>query len=425
MVRHSAVIVCVLAVVMTGCGGGGKTSNKPVAKPDKTKKKPPPPPETEEDRERKRHEAALEIVPSTSTCLPTALKDPNGPALQLAAIKGVAYVCAIDTDTTRLLGPIACWQVDLSDGSLTYTDVVQRVPGRGYEVKLDGQCARGFCLPKDAEIPGSGTAWITWSVDGSKVAVLAGEQVHEFDAKSQEHQSSFSIKGDKGVTNEPAGLAWVGNAIFVEGRDAGPYSAVWVFKADGKAEGPIESMGRDAKPISTYGGSLLLLDGGRVGVSEQGFTAVTTYEIDSGKRTKLVRKINNGPCKKDELEAYWKDSGEKVGGKCKDHLAKMFGHFVGADAVAATKSWVALLRGPRLGEIALLDPKTLTEKKAIKMPWCEGKEAMGGGSDKEMADDKADEGKMGGKDARAKKVDSAPAKGKGAPKNADPDDGGE
>src|SRR5262249_62415125 len=104
------------------------------------------------------------------------------------------------------------------------------------------------------------------------------------------------------------------------------------------------------------------------------------YEVDSGKRTKLVRKISNGPCKKDELDNYWKDDGDKLGAKCKDHMGKMFGHLVGADAVAGSKNLLVLLRGPRLGEFAILDPKTLTEKKAIKMPWCgvDGAAASGG-----------------------------------------------
>jgi len=29
------------------------------------------------------------------------------------------------------------------------------------------------------------------------------------------------------------------------------------------------------------------------------------------------------------------------------------------------------LRGPRLGELAVIDAKTLAEKKSIKMPWCD------------------------------------------------------
>ena len=59
----------------------------------------------------------------------------------------------------------------------------------------------------------------------------------------------------------------------------------------------------------------------------------------------------------------------------------------GATAVMGSKSLLVLLRGPRLGELAVMDPKSLAEKRAIKLPWCEA-----GGSEKKSAEnDKSDE----------------------------------
>jgi hypothetical protein len=80
------------------------------------------------------------------------------------------------------------------------------------------------------------------------------------------------------------------------------------------------------------------------------------------------------PCKGDEVDAYWK-GGDKVTDKCREHLDRIFTHLVGADAVRGSKSWLVLLRGPRLGELAVMDPKTLVEKRAIKLPWCSGDKA--------------------------------------------------
>ena len=47
-----------------------------------------------------------------------------------------------------------------------------------------------------------------------------------------------------------------------------------------------------------------------------------------------------------------------------------------------------VLRGPRLGELGVLDAKSLDEKKAIKLPWCEGGE-------RKEADEREGVGKTG------------------------------
>jgi hypothetical protein len=420
MVRQPSKIAYLLVALaaVASCGGGGKKKPaKPVAKPNV--EKPPPAPETEADREKKRHDQAVAIVPDGSSCLPAALKKPDAPQLQLGAIGELAVLCAVDQDRERLLGPVACWKINLGEGALEYIGG-KPIPGRGFPVKLDAGCARGYCLPKGSKEPNDKVAYIAWSPDGAKVAVLAGDQVYTFNASTKSHDKDFSIRGDKGVGNEPSGLDWIGETIFVEGHDAGPSAAVWVFKADGTPVGPIlELGGKDPKPVSTYGGSFMLLDKDRVAVSEQGFTSVTIYETDSGKRTKLVRKISNGPCKKDELESYWADQDDKVGKKCKDHMAKMFGHLEGADMVAGKKNMLALLRGPRLGELAVLDPKTLTEKKAILMPWCTGAEEKKSEEKAEAPKPKDDEKKDD------KKATTRGPKPKGNGKEEDPDAGGE
>ena len=172
------------------------------------------------------------------------------------------------------------------------------------------------------------------------------------------------------MTNEPTALHWVGDALLVEGSDAGPFSAVWVYKADGTQDGPIEAIGsKDHKPLSTFGGSFSILDKTRVAIAERGFSFLTIYEVDTGRRSRMVRKLPKAPCKADELDAYWKGT-EVASPKCKDALVKSYGDLIGATAVAGRQSLLVMMRGSRLGELGVLDGTSLAEKKTIKLPWC-------------------------------------------------------
>jgi hypothetical protein len=426
MTWHPATIVRVLApLAVLACGGSNKPPEMPEAEPEVEAKPPVPPPETEEDREKKRHAEATAIIPEGSTCLPAELKNPTAPKLELAAIGNAAVVCATDRDRTRLLGPIGCWNVEVTGakaGALTYQPPGP-LPGRGFSVMFDDRCARGYCLPKDAKVPTDTIAHMAWNLDGSKVAVLSGDVVHIFDASSKAHESSFSIRGDRGVSSEPIAMHWNGDAIFVEATDA-TTSPVWMFKPDGTPVGAIEALGgKDRTQLSTRNGSFVLLDRGRVAISEHGLSALTIYEIDTGKRTKLVRKIPPTQCKKDELEALWQDPSGNASPKCKDFVSRNYAHLIGADAVAGTKNLLVLLRGPRLGELAVIDAKTLAERKTIKMTWCEGGDdkasaaPAGGGAEMEAAADKAEK--------PARRAKTAPKAEPKAEKEDDPDSGGE
>ncbi|HTR53142.1 MAG TPA: hypothetical protein VMJ10_20745 [Kofleriaceae bacterium] len=370
MVRYLLVVAALVA-----CGGGDKHPHKPAPKDDQASK--PPPPETEADRETKRHALALAIVPDGSSCLPVALKDDSAPRLEFAAVdggKGVE-VCAIDTDRSRLLGAVGCWKVALDTGALTYTDAAP-LPGSNIDVLLDDRCARGFCMPKEAKIAGIKIAHMSWSLDGKKVAVLVGDDVHIFDAADKSHTSSFPIRGDKGLTNDPIAVHFIGDTIFVEGADQGPYAAVWQFKADGTAVGPLVGIG-GKDPLSTYHGSFSLLDPDHVGVAERGMETLTSFEISTGRRAKAVRKIGKLACKGDEVDAFWHD-GDKVTDKCKDSIAKEYGALMGATAVMGKTNLLVMLRGDRLGEFGVLDPKLLAEKRSIKMPWCDNAKKSAG-----------------------------------------------
>ena len=188
-----------------------------------------------------------------------------------------------------------------------------------------------------------------------------------------------------------------------------------MFKTDGTQVGPITSLGgKQEKPVSTHHGSFSILDKERVAIGEKGMETLTTYNVNNGARAKLVRKLPKLACKPAELDAFWVD-GDKVTDKCKDSITKASGHLMGGTVVAGGKSFVVLLRGSRLGEIAIVDQKSLAEKSKLQMPWCDA-----GGGDKEKA---ADED--------AKVEEKAPAKKKATTRGAvqsdssDPQEGGE
>lgn len=361
------------AVVVSSLGacGGGGGGKKVAKKPTHTakQKRPPAPKETEADREAKRVEYAHSFAAEGSTCLPVSAKEGGGAHLEIAQVGDDAVVCAVDTDTSRLAGVLACWKVDLASGALAYTPPTA-LPGHDTPVKLDERCARGYCLPAEAQLPGDGVAHLAWSSDHAKVAVLAGDDVHLFDVGTKAHESSFSIKGDKGLTTNSTAIHWVGDHVFVQGASGEQGANVWVFKQDGTPVGTVDEMGKPPRPLSTSGGAFLALDKDRIAIAEKGFTTLTTYSVKDGARAKVVRKLPKGSCKPAEIDNFWKGSTDGVAPKCVEYLTKTFAHLNGADALAGSRNFLVLLQGTRMGELAVMDAKTLTEGRVIKLSWC-------------------------------------------------------
>jgi hypothetical protein len=427
MVSYGRVSGLACVLVLAACGGGEKKVKQPKPEKEVVTK---PKAETAADREAKRKAAREAIVPEGSNCLPSALKEPGAPVLELAGVGPDAVLCAVDTDASRALGPVGCWKVDLKHmGNGSVPLIAQEAapqPGHDIVAQVHDGCAMGFCTPgKNAAAP---TAHLSWNGDGKQVAMLVGTDVHLFDAASKQHLSTFGVTGDKGVTGTPTALHFVADSIVVEGGDDAP--GAWVFKADGNPTGPIMALGgKDEKQINIKHGSFSVLDENKVALADHGMDTFTVYEIGTGKRTKAVHKPAKLACKPAEIEAYWAD-GDKVSDKCKDSIAKATGPWVGATAVLGAHSLLFVMKGDRFGELAIVDPKTLVEsKKALKMSWCGGGDTAGGG-------DAASDGKASA--TKSKKAEKASAKDdaeedKAAPKGSrgpvkkggDPEDGGE
>lgn len=330
----------------------------------------------ETKRESSAAPSSAEILPAEGNCLPAKLKTDSSLHLELASIGKDPIVCAVDTEATRLAGPVGCWKVDLSKLKAESVPLVRvpaaPLPNRNVDALLSNGCAHGLCLPKTAKPTSTNVVHLAWNHDGAHAAMLVGDEVHLFDAATKAHQSSFSVRGAKGVANDAVEVFFVGKVVFVVGADAGQQSGVWAFKVDGTPIGPIQALGGKAKTlVSPYRGSFSVLDPGHVAIAERGMETLTTYEVDTGRRIKSVRKLPKNPCKPDEIDAFWHDSG-KVTKKCRIALESASGMFVGATAVMGSMNLLVALQGARLGELAVIEPKSLAERrKPLKMPWCE------------------------------------------------------
>lgn len=323
--------------------------------------------------DRDRHPVAL--FPAAD-CLPGKLKEDTTLRLELASIGKDPILCAVDRDKTRLAGSVACWKVDLSQMESDSVPLVSQpavpLPNRNVDAMLVDGCARGFCLPKDATAGSSEVAHLAWNSDRTNVALLAGEHVHLFDAATKAHQSSFSVRGPKGMENEAVEVYLVGRTVFVVGAAEGRHAGVWVFRTDGKQIGPIQTLGGKAKgPVSPHRGAFSVLDPTRVAIADHGMETLTTYDVETGRRTKSVRKLPKMTCKASEVEAFWSERG-KVTKKCRAALERASGMYVGATAILGSMNLLVALQGTRLGELAVIDPKSLAERrKPLQLPWCE------------------------------------------------------
>jgi hypothetical protein len=150
---------------------------------------------------------------------------------------------------------------------------------------------------------------------------------------------------------------------------------------------------------------------------------LTTYDVNNGARAKLVRKVPKLNCKPAELDAFWVD-GDKVTDKCKESIMKASGALMGATVVAGAKNFLVLLRGDRLGQLAVMDAKSLAEKtdKAIKMPWCD---AGGGGGEAKAAEKAPAEKAPAEKAPAAKAPKKSTTRGAATKDSSDPQEGGE
>jgi hypothetical protein len=354
----------------TGCGGGNKKTTT-TAKKKTTKTKTLAKGKTEADFTAERTKASRAIVPEGSDCLPDDKLDYQ---ISLQGEADAINLCAVDTDTSRALGVVACWNVNRENNALEFIEA-KPSPGQGFMAKAELGCVRGYCPP--SKLVDSTTAHIAWSTDGKHTGVLTNDALHIFNADDKKHLAEIKITdaalGEKAVTNTPSGLVFVGDTAFVVGSDSKPTAGVWMFKADGTPLGAVTSPNpKDKAPLSIHAGSLSVLDADHVGISESGLSSLTIVEASTGKKSKVVRKLPKLACKPPELTSFFASDGNE-GDKCLASATPVFAPFIGSNMLMTKKkSVLASLRASRRLDLSVMDSKTLAEKTVITLKGCGG-----------------------------------------------------
>ena len=322
----------------------------------------------------KRHAAALAIVPEGTHVPAGRAQGRRRAALELAAVGSATRSCARSTPTRR-----AC-SAPSAAGRSTSTRRRARVPGRRrrcpatHRRQARRRAARGAsACRRTRRLPADKVAHMSWNLDGTKVAVLVGDDVHLFDAASKAHAVERSRSAaTRASPNDRSRSTSSATTIFVEGADQGPYSAVWAFKADGTPVGPITGIGgKDEKPISTTTGLVLAARQEPRRARRAGLP--TRHELRDRRPASAQARAQARQARRASPTSSTRSgrTATRSPTSARTRSTKAFGPLIGATAVAGQQepARAAARRPPRRARV--LDPKTLAEKKAIKLPWCE------------------------------------------------------
>jgi len=305
--------------------------------------------------------AAAGVADAAPACLP-ALATRPGSELTLGSIAGVPLACV--ARGAKVLG---CWDIDPRSGTLT-ARAVSAPPGRSIEAAPDAKgCVDGYCLPATGTAPER--VLMATSTDG-RHAVIGGwgsGAVAVFDTRTKKLLRSFDYSGktdDTIIGNSVVGLLYIGNMLYVRGSDAGPYEAVFAIKDDGTRLGQLTD-GKEAL-FSIDEGSASALDAERLALTDAFFQQLVIISAKDNSRTVIKRPFVLGPCSEDDLDVT-----EPPKKSCEKHFAKTFAPYSGAELVALPGGDLLLaLSGKAVGQLALLDSKTLVEKRRLRMPIC-------------------------------------------------------
>lgn len=306
------------------------------------------------------------VAAADAPCLPKAHK---GETRQLGLVEGAPVLCTVVAGEAQSGSRVsACWDVDLKTGSLA-TRAPAQLPGHGMSVALDAKgCYDGYCLGK----PEEGEIIVSPSTDGRHLVIHANLTARVFDVKTKKLVNSFGFRPEKGkdddaVSNAVVDVLYVGDTIYAVGSDAGPYIGVWAFKDDGTPRGLIKEGGDS---FSVYTGTWSVIDDGRVAFSDEGMRRLLILSSKDGKRKLLKRRVKVAPCKEGDISAYLGESTD-VPAACKKHIEKVFAPYLGATIAAMPGGDLLFALADKSGsELAVLDSKSLAEKKRIKLKQC-------------------------------------------------------
>lgn len=298
------------------------------------------------------------------TCLPGAVAVADSPVFaDLGLVDGAPTICVEERgEKPRVVG---CWSVDGKTGALSASPA-SGLPGHARQVVLDAKgCAAGLCLAKPPSETGL-TAMVAISTDGAHAVLNYGSELSVFDAASKKLVKTINTVDEKApddtnVSNAITDVLYIGNTIYCEGHDAGPFAAVWAYKDDGTRLGGVDSKGQ----VMVYDGSSSVLDDSHAGFATGGLATLAVISAKDRSRKNLDRHFKRSPCKKVEIE----DPSAEVSKACQRHLAKNFTPYIGARLVFTPTGILGLVHQESTPELALFDRK-LVEKKRLKLALC-------------------------------------------------------
>jgi hypothetical protein len=296
--------------------------------------------------------ARLELA---RACLPVGLRAPGAPRLALGQLDRAAVLCAVPDRGA----PSACWKVELADG---FSPAGALTPRRAAPLPGQALTARpgdAVLAPYPYASAGDAPVQLAFSDDGEALAIRSGDRIRTYDASSPRPLHEIALAHEPGLAW--GALHWIGHTIFVEGTRDGALG-VWAF--DARDEGAEILAPATTGRWHPAGSTFVALDLLRVGIAAPGLASLTVYDLTALHSTAR-------PPARDRSGALAPIvTGTVVRRACPAPPCDDDPSYTGADLVAGTRSLVALLRGPRLGEIAVLDPATLAERRTIQLPWC-------------------------------------------------------
>jgi hypothetical protein len=318
---------------------------------------------------------AITLAAAQPACLPKSVFAKNGaeefPVIDLGYINNVLTLCAYQ----RALGPdgdklLGCWTVNPTTAALG-ASAARAIPGRGRRTGLDAQnCIDGYCIapiPPDDHRPLFAT-----STDGAHAAILTERLLYIFATSTKAKVGEIElIKPDApdgtNISNEPWGLIYNGDTLFVIGTDAGPFTGAWVFKENGSRVG---SVSIDADALNIFKGGYGILGRDKVAFADAGLQNLTTVTGANAAQQSTKRTTGYAPCTKHQFE-QWTEGDDTQTGACKRALDAKYAPYVDMSPVALPSGdIITTLSGPAQGTIAVLNPTGLTETHRLRLARC-------------------------------------------------------
>jgi hypothetical protein len=323
--------------------------------------------------------SALSALAADKACLPSEIfprDDSSAAELRLALVGGVPTLCAMPFGEEPR--PIGCWSIDVQKGTLDSSTHVW-LPGRSRSVPLEaGGCFDGYCTGErpEADNPGLNGLFVI-SRDGAQAAIYVRRKISVFSTATKARSVVIDVYDTNApqhtnIGNEPVEMVFPNDKLYVVGSDAGPFIGVWTFKADGTRLGRINVADKpNAAAVNVYGGTVNMLDEHHIGVADGGLRTLLVIDTRTGARTQQKRPIGTGACGQADMMNIVTGDFQSLSKRCTPHARVAFEPYFGTSPVRLPDGTLLTpLSGPAYGSMAILDGRTLAERRRFRLPRC-------------------------------------------------------